>query len=271
MKKLTILLIIAIALAGCGRESEQIDGDAAQSEGVSRGLTVSWHKVTEADGSVCDLSIATRQMVDQASEELSRALAPDNVEVEVETLTPEKVEGGVCLCNRVLVQGRFVDEWLGAELVKTECSGCPNQTRCPKTAESDGCGGQYEIVHQGATYKILPADLIVTAGMIAASDLTGETIAYRGHAGCPKGNCKGCDSRNGCKCGNCEEGCKHRTAEVECSPDCPGMTAGATPPCQAGGGDATVSKIPAAAPKTGGCPGAANCRQGGCPSKASGS
>ena len=271
MKKLIILLTIAIALAGCGREAEQIDADAAQSEVNSRILTLAWHKVTEDDGSVCELSIASGQMVDQASEELGRALAPNNIEVEIETLTPEKVEGGVCLCNRVLVQGRFVDEWLGADLVKTECSGCPNQTRCSKTAESDGCGGQYAMIHQGGTYSVVPANLITMAGIIAAADLTGEEIAYSGHTKDFGVNCTCGKCEDGRKCGECDHGCKHHTAGVECSPDCPGMTAGAKPPCQAGGDDVTVTKVPAAAPKKGGCPGAANCRKGGCPSKASGS
>jgi hypothetical protein len=257
-------------------------------------LTLAWHKVSEDDGSICELSVATERMVEQASEELRQALASNNVRIAVETLTPEKVAGAECLCNRVLVQGRYVDEWLGAELVKTECSGCPNQARCGKTAETDGCGGQYAMIHQGKTYSVVPANLITMAGMVAAAELTGEEIAYGGHPcggckcgkcqdgckcgdcehGCKCGDCEhGCkcgECEHGCKCGECKDGCKQHTAGAPCSPDCPGMATGATPNYQAGGGVA-VTKSPAPATKKSGCPRAANCKNAGCPSKASGS
>ncbi len=260
MKNLAILLIIAVALVGCGKESEQIDTNAAQAKDDVRTLTIAWHKVSDDDGSICDLSTATQQTVDQASEELRRALAPNGIEVVVETLVPEKAEGGDCLCNRVLIQGRFVDEWLGADLVKTSCSGCPNQKGCAETAESGGCGGQYNMIHQGKTYGIVPADLIVMAGLVAAADLTGEQITY---GGCPgAGVCKG-----ECTCGKCEAGCTCQAAGAGCSPDCPGMTTGCTAACQ--GGDAVAGeaaeKTVAAEAKQGGCPLAGECKGTACP------
>ncbi len=259
MKKLTILLLIAIALVGCGRESEQIDADATRAQDDVRTLTIAWHKVTEDDGSICDLSTFTQQTVEQASEELSQALAPAGVDIVVKTLTPEKVEGGDCLCNRVLIQGRYVDEWLGAEMVKTACSGCPNQAGCPKTGGSgSACGGQYALIHQDETYNIVPANLIVMAGLIAAADLTGEQITY---SGCPgAGACKG-----ECICGNCESGCRYQATGAECSPDCPGMATGCTAACQ--GGQAVAEKTVAADTNKGGCPQAGQCKSTGCPSK----
>ena len=263
MKKLTILLIIAIALVGCGRESEQIDADASRVDADAQFLTVAWHKVTQDDGSICDLSTDTQKSVEQACVDLRQTLAPHGVRVDVKTLTPEKVDGADCLCNRVLIQGRYVDEWLGADMVKTGCSGCPNQQGCDQTAASgDGCGGQYEMVYRGKTYNILPANLIAMAGVVAASDLTGEIIAY---SGCPGvGACEG-----DCTCGECIDGCKHKIAEVNCSPDCPGIAGATAPPCQAGA--AQVKKTAATnAAKSSGCPRAAECGKVGCPSKASG-
>jgi len=131
MKKLAILLILVVAIFGCGKESEQIDADTIQAKDEAQTLTIAWHKVIEDDGSICHLSASTQQSVEQASEELRKALATKGVEIVVETLTPEKVEGGDCMCNRVLIQGRFVDDWLGADLVKTSCSGCPSRAGCP--------------------------------------------------------------------------------------------------------------------------------------------
>ena len=271
MKKFIVILTIAIAIAGCGRESEQMEADAARPENTSQTISLAWHKVNGEDGSVCELSLATQQMVDQASVELSQALAANNIEVAVQTLTPEKVEGGECLCNRVLVQDRFVDEWLGARLVKTACSGCPNQAKCAETAEPDGCGGQYEIIYQGENHRIVPSDLIVTAGIIAAADLTGEKIAYAASEGGSKVNCTCGKCEDGSKCADCEHRCEHHVAGAECSPDCPGAAAGATPPCQAALGKEPTASKTTAAPKKSGCPRAANCGNTGCPSKGSGS
>ena len=275
MKKLTILLLIAIALVGCGRESERIDTEATQAKDDVQTLTIAWHKVSEADGSICDLSIATQQTVDEAAGKLSQALATDGVDIVVKTLTPEKVEGGDCLCNRVLIQGRFVDEWLGAEMVKTACSGCPNQAGCPKSAGSGGaCGGQYAMIHQDKTYSIVPANLIVMAGLIAAADLTGEQITY---GGCPgAGACKGecicancgvsctygkCESD--CVCENCGVSCRYQATGAECNPDCPGMATGCTAACK--GGQAVAEKTVAADTNKGGCPRAGQCKGNACP------
>lgn len=261
MKKLIILLVIAIALVGCGRESEQIDADSTQVEEKVQSLTIAWHKVSGDDGGICELSTATQLTVDQASQELRRMLADEGIEIAVRTLTPEKVEGGECLCNRVLIQGRFVDEWLGAKLVKTACSGCPNQKACAKSAGSgSSCGGQYAMIHGGKTYTVLPADIIVAAGMIAAADLTGEPIAY---GGCPgAGACKG-----ECTCGKCAGGCVNQAAAA-CTPECPGMATGCPATCK--GGQAVTAgaaeKTVAAGAKTSGCPQAgAGCKGKSCP------
>lgn len=295
MKKLTLLLLImTIALVGCGRESEQIDADATQTGDSARTLTIAWHKVSEDDGSICELSTATHKSVEQAFKELSQTLAPNGMKVAVETLSPEKVEGSECLCNRVLIQGRFVDEWLGADLVKTACSGCPNQAGCAKSAGSGGgCGGQYAMIHQGKTYSIVPANLIVMAGIIAAADLTGEEITYSGcpgHGACKgecicancgsswtcgkcEGECICADCGGTCTYGKCDGGCKYQAAGANCPSDCPGMVTGSNAPCQGSqaAGIVTAERTTAAATaKQGGCPRAAQCKNAGCPSKASG-
>jgi hypothetical protein len=278
MKKLTLILILTVALVGCGRETEQIEVDATQIGEDVRTLTLAWNKVSEDDGSICDLSTSTYESVKEAHAELSKALAPHGVEVAVKTLTPERVEGGLCQCNRVLIQDRFVDEWLGAELVKTSCSGCPNSEACAKTAGSGvTCGGQTAMLHQGKSYDIIPANLIVMAGMVAAADLTGEEIAYSGCAcaGACEGKCTCgkcgevcrvdcvCSSCKGdCKCGKCADGCVHHTAGAECSPDCPGVAAGSTAPCHAA--VAGAAEKTASATAKAGCPGSAGCKSKGC-------
>jgi hypothetical protein len=208
MKRLAILMLVAIVLVGCGRETEKIDMEATGAKDVAQVIKLAWHKVTQDDGTICPLSTDTQAQVELAAEELRSTLAPNGVDVVVETLTPEKVEGQECLCNRVLVQGRFVDEWLGAEIARTPCSGCPNQAGCATGSGSGrACGGQTALIYQGRAHDIVPANLIVMAGMIAAADLTGETITY---GGCP-GNCAGPAD---CKCGRCQTGCRLGTVNA---------------------------------------------------------
>jgi hypothetical protein len=259
MKKLAFLLIVGIALVGCGRESEQMDADATRAGEDVPTLTIAWHKVSDADGSICDLSTATEQSIEQASLELTRTLAPHGVKVEVKTLTPEKVEGSTCLCNRVLIQGRYIDEWLDAEVVKAPCSGCPNQSGC--AGSGSACAGQTAMVHQGITYNIVPANLIVMAGMVAAADLTGEPISYNG--------CPGAGACNGdCTCGRCAGGCVEQVAGADCDPDCPGVAVGCTPACEGSRCAPASAQRAVAAPKQAACPRAAQCKEAGCPSKA---
>jgi hypothetical protein len=190
VKKLAVVMIIAIALVGCARESSEVEAQATELKEAAKTLTVAWHKVAEEDGSICELSTATQARVERAVRELRMALAPNGVEIVVETLIPEPVEGGECLCNRVLVQGRFVDEWLSAEVAKASCYGCPDRAGCPKSADAGNrCGGQTTVMYQGKTYEVLPASLIAMAGLIAAADLTGETVTY---SGCPGEVCDKC-------------------------------------------------------------------------------
>jgi hypothetical protein len=253
MKKLAVLMIIAVVLAGCGNQSEQTDVEATGAGDAPEVLTIAWHKVEEDDGTICDLSAATQQSVVQASEELRQALAPNGVDIVVETLTPEKVEGAECLCNRVLIQGRFADEWLGAELARTSCSGCPNRGGCPKTAASgDQCGGQTAVVYQGKTYEILPANLVMMAGLIAAADMTGEPISYNR---CPGQEvCKG-----ECTCGRCENGCK---STAVCNVPCAAEAGTGAISCEGYGGSCKADCAPAATAEADGkdCPAASKCK-----------
>jgi hypothetical protein len=162
-----------------------------------------------------------------------------------------------------LVQGRFVDEWLGAEIARTPCSGCPNQAGCATGSGSGrACGGQTALIYQGRAHDIVPANLIVMAGMIAAADLTGETITY---GGCP-GNCAGPAD---CKCGRCQTGCRLGTVNAVATgcEGCPNAVKAACPSCDAHGGPCTGDCVQAgtAAPPKPICPNAPGCGKKGCP------
>jgi hypothetical protein len=213
MNKLAILVIAIVALAGCGRETGEIESKAPQAQPEAKVLTVAWHKILDEDGSVCDLSVDTEAVVKQACDELRRVLAPDGVDVVVKTLSPAKEDGADCLCNRVLIQGRYVDEWLGAEVTKASCSGCPNQAGCTEgTAPTVTCAGKTHMTYRGKTYEIIPSNFIVMAGMIAAADLTGEKISYEA--------CPGVDVCQGeCICGRCEAGCVAEAAQAAAATD----------------------------------------------------
>jgi hypothetical protein len=232
MKRLAIAMLVAIALVGCGRESEQVDTSATQAEDDVKTLTIAWHKVTEDDGTVCDLSTRTQQVVEQAAKDLRRTLAPNGIDVAVETITPAKVEGSQCLCNRVLVQGRFVDEWLGADVVKAPCSGCADRGACPKSAESgSACAGQTAMAYQGNTYEIVPANLLMMAGLIAAADMSGQVVSY---GACP-GKTAPCAGTCQHDPGTCQGNCARTAASQVETPACPNAAQCQGKPCPLSG------------------------------------
>jgi hypothetical protein len=220
MKRLAILIVIAIALVGCGRESEQVDTKSLETADQSKALTMAWHKGTDESGNICDLSVATAEAVGQASGELRQALAEHGIDVVVEegTFSSAYTEEDGCLCNRVWIEGRTLDEWLGAKVVKMSCAGCPGlASGCTRAAASGGCSGRTSLVYGGKTYEVVPANLIVMAGLVAAADLAGEPIAYSGCPGAGKGECT---------CGQCAGGCSAQAKTTGCprAAQCTGKT-----------------------------------------------
>ena len=65
--------------------------------------------------------------------------------------------------NRILIEGRSLEDWLGGEVGQSPCGSC-----CAEIGEEVECR---TVKVDGTTYEVIPAELIVRAGLQAASEL----------------------------------------------------------------------------------------------------
>lgn len=160
MKRLCAVAVAVIALAGCARE------ESAPAKGESSVvLRVSWQRLVTEAGGTCDRCGSTEEELGRAVATLGEALAPLDIEVEFaeDALTPEEFGEDTIGSNRILISGRTVEEWLGGEVGHSPCESC-----CSAIGEDVECR---TVTVEGVTYEAVPAKLVVSAGLIAASEL----------------------------------------------------------------------------------------------------
>ncbi len=158
------VLILAFTLPGC----------AAPSVGPARVITVRWQRLVTETGTTCTRCGTTQAEVRRAVDTLRRCLGPLNLAVRLEevALTPEAVGRDTAQSNRVFIEDRPLEDWLGAGTGMSPCGSC---------CEHLGPGVQCRTVAvDGQTYEAVPAQLIIRAGLRAA-----EATLARLPAGAP--------------------------------------------------------------------------------------
>ena len=160
MRRLWILLTAGVVLVGCERDvSTTAEGDANMI------LTVNWQRLVTEDGQTCDRCGGTQEELRKAIGTLRESLRPLGIEVESvdEALSTEECAADIIGSNRILIDGRSLEDWLGAEVGQSPCESC-----CTTIGEEVECR---TVNVDGTTYEVIPAQLIVRAGLLAASQL----------------------------------------------------------------------------------------------------
>lgn len=160
MRRLWILLTAAIVVVGCERDvSTTAEGDPSMI------LTVSWQRLVTEDGQTCDRCGGTQEELRKAIGALRESLHPLGIEVATveEALSTEECAADIIKSNRILIEGRPLEEWLGGEVGQSPCGSC-----CATIGEEVDCR---TVNVDGTTYEVIPAQLIVRAGLLAASQL----------------------------------------------------------------------------------------------------
>ena len=147
-----IFLLLTSSVCAQGKEALEINH--------MKTLKIQWHRLM-ADGQTCPRCGATGKEVEQASRSLEQSLAPLGIKVVLEKheLTPGAFQQDPAKSNRILINGRPLEEWLGLKVGQSLCCGACGDTEC-RTLET---GGQ--------VYETIPADLIIRAGLLAASKM----------------------------------------------------------------------------------------------------
>lgn len=132
-------------------------------------LTITWERLVEG-GETCPRCGATEEELDKAVGQLTAALEPLGIAVvfQKEELTLEAFKDAPTASNRIRLNGRLMEDWLGGESGASACC--------------DVCGDEEcrTVVVDGEEHEAVPAALIVRAGLAAASALS----VAPGDAGC---------------------------------------------------------------------------------------
>lgn len=131
-------------------------------------MDIKWQRLV-IDGETCERCGATEEEVEEAVEKLKESLKPLGVEVnfEEEEISKEKFEEEPLSSNAIFVNGKPLEEWIDAETGESECCYvCEEDCRT--------------VVVSGEEYEVVPSELILRAGLQAASE-----------------------EKTGCSCGSC--------------------------------------------------------------------
>ncbi|MCS7240244.1 MAG: DUF2703 domain-containing protein [Candidatus Bipolaricaulota bacterium] len=121
-------------------------------------LRVQWVHFS-IEGETCPRCAETGQEVKRAVHMLQEALSPLGVKVELEEveLTPEEFSRNPLRSNEIRLNGTLLEEWLQASTTQTRCCDVCGDVDC-RAVEVE------EQIHE-----IIPAELIVKAGLLAAA------------------------------------------------------------------------------------------------------
>lgn len=138
---------------------------AEQEEANMKVLKIKWQRLVDEKGKTCSRCGATEKEVQKAFQSLKQSLAPLGIKV---ILEEKALDSAICAkdisqSNRIWISGRPLEEWLGAQVSKSPCEFC-----CADAGKEVECR-TVEVNRQ--VYEAIPSDLIIQAGLLAASEL----------------------------------------------------------------------------------------------------
>lgn len=131
-----------------------------------RTLKIRWQRLV-TKGETCPRCGATEKEIEKAFQTLEQSLAPLGIKVALEKqeLDPSEFQKDPLQSNRIWIDGRSLEEWLGLKIGQSPCCRTCGDAEC-RTLET---GGQ--------VYETIPADLIIKAGLLSAAKLLNPQTA----------------------------------------------------------------------------------------------
>lgn len=139
-------------------------------------LPILWKRLV-SEGETCPRCGSTQHNVASAVAKLTSALRPLGIEPVLEThaIDDASFRAAPAESNRLWIGGKPMEEWLGATAGSSLCCEVCGDLPC-RTMELEG-----------QTFEAIPEDLIVKAGIIAASRLVGPDTSASVTACCSSG------------------------------------------------------------------------------------
>ena len=122
-----------------------------------KALPIIWQRLVSS-GETCPRCAGTGEEVGRAFKQLRAQLLPLGIEPILETREIDEAafKANPSESNRIWIAGKPVEEWLNASVGSSRCCSVCGDSEC-RTVEVEG-----------ATYEVVPEELLVKAGLIAA-------------------------------------------------------------------------------------------------------
>lgn len=141
-------------------------------------LTIAWQRLLD-DGQTCPRCGSTETEIGKAVTLLTQSLAPLGIAVVLEksALSNEQFACAPLQSNAIRIDGKLLEEWVGGETGQSPCCDVCGSNDCRTTTVGDDI------------YEVIPSDLIVKAGLLAAAQLLGREECDFYPATRPGGGC----------------------------------------------------------------------------------
>ncbi|MBW1991233.1 MAG: DUF2703 domain-containing protein [Deltaproteobacteria bacterium] len=120
-------------------------------------IQITWQRLVDDQGRTCDRCRGTEQELHKALRFLVRSLAPMGIAFSLETraLDVQEFTRDPSQSNRVWIDGRPLEKWLGAQVGASPCGGPCGDADCRT------------LMLEGVIYETIPAELIIRAALQA--------------------------------------------------------------------------------------------------------
>ena len=155
-------IIVAIIVIG---SSTNAAGTEIREDNNMKILTIRWQRLVDENGQTCQRCGSTGKEVQKAFYSLKQSLAPLGIKVTIKekALNPATCAKDISQSNRIWIGERPLEEWLNAQVGQSPCATC-----CAEIGSDVECR---TVQVEGQTYETIPAQLIIKAGLLAASQL----------------------------------------------------------------------------------------------------
>jgi len=124
-------------------------------------LTISWQRLVDEVGRTCERCSNTENSVEVSFTQLKKSLSELGIEVELkkEMLSPSTFKKDPLQSNRIMINERSLEDWIGATVGKSQCCAVCGESECRTIATKQN------------TFETIPENIIIRAGLLAAADL----------------------------------------------------------------------------------------------------
>ncbi len=126
----------------------------------AKSVKIKWKRLT-SKGETCPRCGSTEQEIEKAISTLKQSFAPLGIEVilEKEQISENEFQKDPLQSNKIWINDRLLEDWIGGKVGQSPCCDVCGTHDC-RTVEI-----------QGQTYDTIPSELIIKAGLSAASQL----------------------------------------------------------------------------------------------------